>query len=221
MDSRRAYERFGEHLPVPELIDWLRGKPQDAWATVVPYLNWDCAGEVLLWVVQQDDCDLVVATWIFWLTDIGSVVSLGRYADWRDTDEGKKIATTIIANVKRGFYRSRGLRMVAPYDGEIGRYTERWKAIPGALKAAHRDLDLPAALLGPFKGRAPLPFPQWRPQHNPYLWDMLMCLGSQVARRPGWNNLFNIHLLSDWRLVLGASAVLAALMIAVDQLMRL
>ena len=48
-----------------------------------------------------------------------------------------------------------------------------------------------------------------------------MGMATSIGQRPGWNNLFNIYLLSDWRIVLGASAVLTALMIAFDQLMRL
>jgi len=66
-----------------------------------------------------------------------------------------------------------------------------------------------------------LPLPHWRAQHNPYVWDLFMGMATSIGDRPGWKNLFNIHQLSDWRLVLGTSAVLTALMIAFDQLTRL
>ena len=83
------------------------------------------------------------------------------------------------------------------------------------MKGRHSDLDLPAALLGPFRGRTPLPLPHHRAQHNPYVWDLFMGMATSIGRR------FNIYLLLDWRLALGAGATLAALMIAFDQLTRL
>jgi len=45
------------------MIDWLADKPQDVWADVAPSLNWDCAEHVLKWMVEQERCDLVIATW--------------------------------------------------------------------------------------------------------------------------------------------------------------
>ena len=221
MTDRKAYfDAFGERLYAPEMIDWLKGKPQDAWIDVVPHLNWDSAEDVLLWMVEQEQCELSVAAWIFWATDIESVVRGGYYSEWRRSGSGK-IASTILRNLRRGFYRSRRLRFAEPYRGDLARTVKRWCDMPDKLKAAHSDLKLPPALLGPFKGRTLLPLPHWRAQHNPHLWDLFMGLGTSIGHRPGWANIYNIYLLSDWRIVLGASAALTVLMIGFDQLMRL
>ena len=221
MTARKAhFDDYGERDYASEMVDWLSDKPQDVWADVAPDLNWDSAEHVLQWMVEQERCDLAVAIWIFWATDITSVVKDRRYPEWRSSDAGK-IAVTVLNNVRRGFYRSRKLRLPQPHRGDLLRAVECWRAVPDALKRKHSDLDLPAALLGPFKGRTPRPLPHWRAQHNPYVWDLFMGMATSIGQRPGWNNLFNIYLLSDWRTVLGASAVLTAVMIAFDQLMRL
>jgi hypothetical protein len=221
MAERNAYyDEDGERDYASEMIDWLADKPQDVWADVAPSLNWDCAEHVLKWMVEQERCDLAIATWIFWATDITSVVKDGRYPEWRSGDAGK-IAVTVINNLRRGFYRSSKLRFAQPYRDDLLHAVERWRTVPDAFKRKHSDLDLPTPLLGPFKGRRPLPLPHWRAQHNPYVWDLFKGMATNIGQRPGWNNLFNIYLLSDWRLVLGASAVLTALLIAFDQLMRL
>jgi len=221
MAERKAYyDEYGERDYASEMVDWLSDKPQDVWADVAPDLNWDSAEHVLQWMVEQERCDLAVVSWIFWGTDIASVVKDGRYPEWRSSQAGK-IAVTVLNNVRRGFYRSRKLRLPQPHRDDLLRAVERWHAVPDARKRKHSDLDLPAALLGPFKGRTPRPLPHWRAQHNPYVWDLFMGMATSIGQRPGWNNLFNIYLLSDWRIVLGASAVLTALMIAFDQLMRL
>jgi Domain of unknown function (DUF4274) len=221
MGERKAYfDEFGERRYAPEMIDWLAGKPQAIWMDVVPHLNWDSAESVLLWMAQQEQCDLAVAAWIFWGTGIESVVKGGYLAKWHSSDAGK-IADTVRHNVQRGFYRSSKLRFPEPYRSDLERSVERWRAIPERLKREHPDLDLPAPLLGPFKGWTPFVWPHWRAQHNPYVWDLFMGLGTSIEERPGWSNLYNIYLLSDWRLVLGPSAALTLLMIAVDQLMKL
>lgn len=220
MTERKAYyDEDGERRYAPEMIDWLKGKPQDVWADVAPNLNWDSAERVLQWMVEQERCDLAVAAWIFWASDITSVVKDGRYPEWRSTAAGK-IAATVIKNMRGGFYRSRKLRMSPPWRSDLLRAVERWRAVPDSMKRKHSDLDLPTPLLGPFKGRGPLPLPHWRAQHNPYVWDLFMGMATSIGQRPGWSNLFNVYLI-DWRFALGASAVLAALMIAFDQLTRL
>ena len=221
MAERKAYyDEYGERDYGSEMVEWLSDKPQDVWADVAPNLNWDSAEPVLQWMVEQERCDLAIASWIFWATDITSVVKDSRYSEWRSSTAGK-IAVTILNNMRRGFYRSRKLRFREPYRGDLLRAVARWQAVPDGLKRKHSDLALPTLLLGPFKGRGPLPLPQWRAQHNPNVWDLFMGLGTSIGPRPGWSNLFNIYLLSDWRLVLGASTVLTALMIAFDQLTRM
>jgi hypothetical protein len=170
-------------------------------------------------MVEQERCDRTVAAWIFRCSDITTVVKNGGYAARRSS--AGKIAVTIIDNMRRGFYRSGKLRLPEPYRGDLLRMVERWRALPDHMKGRRSDLDLPAALLGPFRGRTPLPLPHHRAQHNPHVWDRFRGMATSISRRPGWNNLFNIYLLSDWRLALGAGATLAALMIAFDQLTRL
>ena len=143
----------------------------------------------------------------------------GYFAEWRKSGYGA-LADTILRNVRRGFYRSNKLRFAEPYRSDLARSVERWRAIPESLKRAHPELDLPAPLLGPLKGRAPFVRPDWRPQHNPYVWDLFIGLATSIGDRPGWSNLYNIYLMASWKLVLGASAALTLLTIAADQLIR-
>jgi hypothetical protein len=192
MAVRKVYlDEFGERRYAPEMIDWLSNKPQSVWIDVVPNLNWDAADPFFHWMATQPRCDLVVAAWIFWGTDIESVVKGGYFANWRQSGYGK-LAVTIADNVRHGFYRSGDLGFPEPYRGDLARSIERWRAIPHELRKVDPDLDLPAALLGPFNGRARFVRPDWRAQHNPYVWGLFNGLATTIGRRPGWSNLFNV-----------------------------
>jgi hypothetical protein len=214
------YDEYGERLYTPEMIHWLEDKPQDVWADIVTCLNWDSAERVLQWMVERPDCERVIAAQILWGTDITRVLQGDGYEPWRQSFAGQ-LAMTIIRNARNGFYRSSRLRLGGVHDQELAAAAERWRKLPAARKSAHPEIDVPAELLGPFKGRAARPWPQHRPQHNPYVWDLLYGLGTSVGMRPGWGNLYNVYLLSDWRIVLGAAFVLFLLMVAGDALLRL
>lgn len=142
MAERTAhYDKDGERDCASEMVDWLSDKPQDVWADVAPNLNWDSAEHVLLWMVEQERCDLAVATWILWGTDITSVVKDGRYPEWRSSAAGK-IAVTVINNVRRSLYRSSRLRFAQPHRGDLLHAVEQWRAVPDMQKRKHSDLNL-------------------------------------------------------------------------------
>jgi hypothetical protein len=217
---KQHFDEFNERRFAPEMIDWLSTMPQEVWVDVVPHLNWDSSESVLDWIIDQERCELVVAAWIFWGSGLTQVADGGDFSHFRCSTSGKR-CLRILKNLKRGFYRSRKLGLAKPDRDDLEFLVKRWQSLAPKARNIDRDFAPPAEFLGPFNGRAPFAWPQYRAENNPHVWDLFEGLGTTIGQRPGWSNLYNIYIpLSDWRVFYGLAGAGTLILIAADQLAR-
>ena len=166
------------------LTTWLKDKDPDVWFVITDYLNWDNSHRVLKWVVKQPQCDKANVAKIFWAADPGfyacEIASGKGVPGW--ATEGWTLIEIILDNWRRGTYQRAELAWPDDDGGaSIDYYRRKVAAVPGAEAA----LDIPADLFGPLPGRQPRIPPEFTPQENAELWDMLKRQGTFAGSRPG------------------------------------
>jgi hypothetical protein len=85
-------------------IEWLGRHGPDEWHRAAQSWNWDGSHDVLMWIVTRPDCDTATALDVFWKSapEIALDESAATIPGW---SADNKLATTILENWKRGFYR--------------------------------------------------------------------------------------------------------------------
>ena len=165
------------------LTSWLKDKDQDVWFATINHLNWDNSLRTLKWIVSRPECDKANVAHIFWAADPAffacRIVTGEGVPAW---SEGWPLVETILQNWRRGLYQHSELA----WPDESGRasihhYQNSVSRVPGA----DNILDIPAGLFGPFAGRLPCAPPEFTPQENVELWDMLYRQGTWAGPRPG------------------------------------
>ncbi len=140
----------GERTYLGEMKAWLRSQPQDAWLMFLKNMNWDSMDSLTEFMIDDPDCDIAIAAFIFW----------GNEPGWHVTNQGtfSQPAARIAANIGRGFYlRSElALNRFELLDN-VHFYAEAVRA--RRLSRQPVQITLPRVLLGPFIGREPAMVP--------------------------------------------------------------
>jgi hypothetical protein len=166
------------------LTTWLKDKDPDVWFVITDYLNWDNSHRVLQWVVKQPQCDKANVAKIFWLAEPGFYaceIASGRGVPGWST-ENWSLIELILDNWRRGFYERAELEW--PDESGSASISHYRRSVAGTA-GADRAIDIPADLFGPFPGREPRVPPEFTPQENAELWDMLKRQGTYAGSRPG------------------------------------
>jgi Domain of unknown function (DUF4274) len=136
----------GERAYLGEIKAWLPSQPQGTWLMVLKNMNWDSMDSLMQFMIDDSDCDIAIAAYIFWACDPG----------WHVANEGtfsERIAR-IAANVGRGFYRRSELALNRfEVLHNVHAYAEAVRARRFSRQPAR--FTLPRALLGPFIGQEP------------------------------------------------------------------
>jgi hypothetical protein len=139
----------GERAYVREIKAWLSSQPQDAWLMVLKNINWHWMDSLIDFMIDDPDCDIAIAAYIFWACD-----PAWHVANEGTLTEGAARIARIAANVGRGFYRRNELALNRfEVLHNVHAYAEAVRARrPGRQPAR---IALPRVLLGPFIGREP------------------------------------------------------------------
>ncbi len=105
MDAEEA--RFDAHTG--RLQDWLLTVPQDLWLDVARRANWDIHNKLLLWMVNQPQCDLSVAAHVLHYGSVAYYYRERKVPQVGPGDDG--IVATVLANYEKGFYRAHAINI--------------------------------------------------------------------------------------------------------------
>ena len=142
-DERLMEEMDGRDV-IQEIIEWLPSQPQDVWLGLARAPNWDNADDLLLWMVNQPQCDLSVAALILWGSDVVHYLREGGLREGTHTH-------AILTNYEKGFYRTCELALdrMEMIEGPMN-YLRYLRDVGGDL-----PFRVPRAFFGPFEGREP------------------------------------------------------------------
>jgi hypothetical protein len=131
-----------------EIEAWLPTQPQGTWLMFLKNTSWDGNEALRQRMIDDPDCDIAIAAWIFWACEPGSYVSDGTFRG--DLHHLQNIVT----NIDKGFYRRSELSLNRfEVLHSVHHYADavRGRRHPGRLDW----MTLPRSLLGPFIGREP------------------------------------------------------------------
>ena len=139
----------GERTYLGEIKAWLPSQPQGTWLMVLKNMNWDSMDSLMQFMIDDPDCDIAIAAYIFWACDPG----------WHVANEGTSSGgaariARIAANVDRGFYRRSELALNRfEVLHNVHAYAEAVRA--RRFRGQPARITLPRVLLGPFIGQEP------------------------------------------------------------------
>jgi hypothetical protein len=152
------YETNRDGSPSPErdyraeIEAWLPSQPQGTWLMFLKDTVWDGGEALRQRMIDDPNCDIAIAAWIFWACQPGFYVKRDRNESGFRGDEA--LLQTIAANIDRGFYRRSELALSR---FEVLHSVHDYAAAVRERRLTFRPawMTLPRILLGPFIGREP------------------------------------------------------------------
>lgn len=132
-----------------EIEAWLPSQPQGTWLMFLKNSVWDGGEALRMRMIDDPDCDIAIAAWIFWACQPGWHVA--NESDFKGDEHHIR---SIVANIDRGFYRRSELTL---NRFEVLHSVHEYVDAVRARRLARRPawMTLPRCLLGPFIGREP------------------------------------------------------------------
>ena len=152
------YETNRDGSPAPErdyraeIVAWLPSQPQGTWLMFLKGSVWDGGESLRQRMIDDPDCDIAIAAWIFWACQPGFYVNRNPNESGFRGDEA--LLQTIAANIDRDFYRRSELAL---NRFEVLHHVHDYAAAVRERRLTFRPawMTLPRSLLGPFIGREP------------------------------------------------------------------
>jgi hypothetical protein len=132
-----------------EIEAWQPSQPQGTWLMFLKNSVWDGGEALRMRMIDDPDCDIAIAAWIFWACQPGWHVA--NESDFKGDEHHIR---SIVANIDRGFYRRSELTL---NRFEVLHSVHEYVDAVRARRLARRPawMTLPRCLLGPFIGREP------------------------------------------------------------------
>ena len=135
-----------------EIEAWLPSQPQGTWLMFLKNSVWDGGESLRQRMIDDPDCDIAIAAWIFWACEPGWNVK--RDANESGFKGDEHLLQSIATNIDRGFYRRSELAL---NRFEVLHSVHDYADAVRERRLARRPawMALPRSLLGPFIGREP------------------------------------------------------------------
>jgi len=135
-----------------EIEAWLPSQSQGTWLMFLKNMVWDGGESLRQRMIDDPDCDIAIAAWIFWACQPGFYVTRDSKESGFKGEEG--LLQSIATNIDRGFYRRSELAL---NRFELLHSVHNYSDAVRARRLARRPawMALPRSLLGPFIGREP------------------------------------------------------------------
>ncbi|CAN7260385.1 DUF4274 domain-containing protein [Bradyrhizobium sp. LjRoot220] len=132
-----------------EIEAWLPSQPQGTWLMFLKNSIWDGGESLRQRMIDDPDCDIAIAAWIFWACQPG-----WHIANETEFKGDEYLIRSIAANIDRGFYRRSELAL---NRFEVLHSVHDYADAVRTRRLAGRPawMTLPRSLLGPFIGRQP------------------------------------------------------------------
>lgn len=116
----RNFDLVRSASPAQRMIDWIKTLPTDVAHAAAEHLNWDQAGEVILWLVDQPTTDAATAVKLFLRAEPAFYVEFkAEDPDYEYEEFAERIILTFAANWTAGRYTHGGVGYdpseVSPY----------------------------------------------------------------------------------------------------------
>lgn len=138
-----------------EIEAWLPSQPQGTRLMFLKNMVWDGMERLVQRLIEDPDCDIAIAAYIFWACqpgyNVANAFDVANEGGFRG-DEG--LLQSIAANIDRGFYRRSELAL---NRFEVLHSVHDYADAVRGRRLAGRPawMTLPRSLLGPFIGREP------------------------------------------------------------------
>ena len=153
----------------------LKEAPQDAWYTVASRAEPVRDADLLIWMLQQPECDFGVAAYLLYAADTVAPICSGAHLS-------DPVAVTILENWQRGYYQRHEIDVAAEAEPSARILREFYASTP----ADQRQVLVPARFRRPAGGR-PVSVPYcFSPEHDAHFWTICRAAGLRVPeRKPG------------------------------------
>jgi hypothetical protein len=146
-----------------EIEAWLPSQPQGTRLMFLKHMIWDGMARLVQRLIEDPDCDIAIAAYIFWACHPGFIVADEKQGEFKGHQdlrpdglphEDGPLLQRIATNINRGFYRRSELAL---NRFEVLHSVHLYADAVRERRLARRPawMALPRSLLGPFIGREP------------------------------------------------------------------